>query len=318
MKGRAFIIVGIVIAIIVVAIGLLVARQPESTDVVGENQLRVATSTAVILELTQQILGDNGVATLVGGSATDPHTFEPSPGQIAELGNVDVVLYQGGGLSPWVERVRPDLEAANVAVIDVVKGIEPKINAGSESEDKHDEEGHNDDGHGHDSAYNPHIWMDPALLLQEVDAITSALVQVAGTSEGLTNNAEELKQELRTLDQEFTDELAQCVRKEFVVEHDAYAYLERAYGITTTPILGTSHADEPTASEFDELIHKIQEQKITTIFVEPETSQQYASTVAAETGATTRTLNPVEQIRDGESYFTIMRKNLRELVATCR
>ena len=88
-----------------------------STDVWGS----VATSVAG---------GDPAVRSIVGGAATDPHSFDPSAADAAAISDAALVVYNGGGYDPWVSRIldgSPEVPAVDAyALLDAAALGEPR------------------------------------------------------------------------------------------------------------------------------------------------------------------------------------------------
>src|SRR6185436_6571009 len=66
----------------------------------------VAVATFSILgDLTQRVAGDHAqVLTLVGPNG-DAHVFEPGPKESAELAHADLLIANGLGFEPWLQRL---------------------------------------------------------------------------------------------------------------------------------------------------------------------------------------------------------------------
>src|SRR5699024_4137910 len=73
---------------------------------------------------------------------------------------------------------------------------------------------------------------------------------------------------------------------------------------------------EPSPSQIATITDIVDEHGITTVFTEPLMPEETAETIAAETGAKVRVLDPLEGITDqspGDDYPSIMRGNLATL-----
>ncbi len=62
-----------------------------------------------------------------------------------------------------------------------------------------------------------------------------------------------------------------------------------------------------------DVIRLVRKTHATTVFFETLVSPRLAKTVARDAGARTAVLDPIEGAEDGETYLTLMRKNLAEL-----
>jgi len=69
----------------------------------------VVASTAVWGSVAQDVVGDHGtVTTILDSAADDPHSYEASPADAAEISDAALVVYNGGGYDHWVDDVLVD------------------------------------------------------------------------------------------------------------------------------------------------------------------------------------------------------------------
>ena len=61
----------------------------------GGTTIRVVSTTTMINDLVKSIGGERVRASAIMPPGTDPHTYKPSPGDVAELRGADVVFYNG-------------------------------------------------------------------------------------------------------------------------------------------------------------------------------------------------------------------------------
>jgi zinc transport system substrate-binding protein len=127
------------------------------------------------------------------------------------------------------------------------------------------------------------------------------------------------------LDHAYRKGLAQCARRTFVTSHAAFGYLAARYGLRQIAITGIDPESEPSPKSLAHLTQLVRREHISTVFFERLVSPKLAQTVAREAGAKTAVLDPIEGLtadeqRQGATYFSLMRQNLRELrtVLGCR
>ncbi len=90
-------------AAVVVAIGLAGCSQDKNAATHGPT---VVASTDVWGSVAQAVVGDHGTVTSILNSAVDdPHSYEASPSDAAELTDASLVVYNGGGYDHWVDDV---------------------------------------------------------------------------------------------------------------------------------------------------------------------------------------------------------------------
>jgi zinc transport system substrate-binding protein len=101
-----------------------------------------------------------------------------------------------------------------------------------------------------------------------------------------------------------------------VTSHSAFTYLAERYGFEQHGITGISPEAEPSAAGLAAIAQLVRDHGVSTIYQETLVEPHFAQTVAATTGATVATLDPIEGITDasaGKDYFEVMRSNLATL-----
>jgi zinc transport system substrate-binding protein len=83
-------------------------------------------------------------------------------------------------------------------------------------------------------------------------------------------------------------------------------------------IEGVSPEAEPTPQQLQHVASVVRRNHVTTVYFETLVSPKVAKTLARETGTKSAVLDPIEgllpkAIQNGESYFTVMRRNLATL-----
>ena len=193
-----------------------------------------------------------------------------------------------------------------------------------ESEHAHEESehAHDDSGHHHDhGGLDPHVWLSPALAIEEVRNIEKGLSAAAPQyADQFKANADAYAAELEALDKEFAATLKNSKRKDFITQHAAFGYLAKQYGLTQVPIAGLSPEQEPSAAQMAEIVQFAKEHNVKTIFFETLVSSKVADTIASEIGAKSAVLNPIEGLTEedlakGLDYIGVMRQNLQALKA---
>jgi zinc transport system substrate-binding protein len=157
---------------------------------------------------------------------------------------------------------------------------------------------------------DPHVWLDPVRFAALGRKIGVALHRSPGA----------FFAELKRLDGEYRRGLSHCARREIVTSHEAFGYLARRYGLKEVAITGISPEAEPSPRRLARVIGTVERAHATTVFFERLVSPRLAETVAREVGASTAVLDPIEGAEAGETYLTLMRRNLAALrkALTCR
>jgi zinc transport system substrate-binding protein len=238
----------------------------------------------------ERIAGDELTVTDLTPRGAEPHDLELTTRQVDEVLDAGVVIVMGDGFQPAVEDAAERRDGATVEVLE-------------ELPDDALREG------------DPHVWLDPVLMIEVVDVIEDAMVASDPANEDrFRRNADELRAELRTLDDEYRAGLAGCERDLVVTAHDAFGYLTDRYGLREEGVAGLSPDAEPDARRLAELADLAREQGVTTVFTEELLSPEIAETLAREAGGLrTEVLSPLESRPPDGDYLSAMRENLAKL-----
>ncbi|WP_025692824.1 metal ABC transporter substrate-binding protein [Paenibacillus zanthoxyli] len=288
----------------------------------GAEKLLIKTSFYPMYEFTRNVAGDLAEVQNLIPAGVEPHDWEPTPQDMAGISEADALVYNGAGMEGWIDQVMESTKGGGLKAIEASKNIE-LMESMEEEKDHADEEGKHEEGEeGHDhGGLDPHVWLSPALAVQEVRNIEAGLAEIAPEhAKEFKANADAYIAKLKELDQEFKDGLAAVKRKDFITQHAAFGYLAKEYGLTQVPISGLSPDQEPSAAQMAGIVEFAKEHNVKTIFFETLVSSSVADTIAAEIGAKSAVLNPIEGLTEDDianhlDYLAIMRHNLEALKA---
>lgn len=292
---------------------LLAACGNTAQDTSKKDELTVVTTFYPMYDFTKEVVGDEGNVKLLIPAGTEPHDFEPSAKEQAEISDADVFVYNSSDMEFFVDSLKDSVDTDKILMIEAAKGID-RLDT---KEEEHEHEGETSDSHSHE--YDPHVWLDPVLAIKEVQTIASDLgKKYPDKKETFDKNAAAYIKKLETLDQKYNDELKGAANRTFVTQHAAFAYLANQYGLTQAAISGVSPDQEPTPSRLAELKDFVKKENIKVIYFEENASSKVAETLSSETGVKLEVLNPLEsltneQIKAGENYISVMEKNLDAL-----
>jgi len=258
-------------------------------------------------ELARSVGGERVTVRSIVPAGAEPHEYEPSTQDILSVYESDIFLLNGAGVDVWAEKIRPELEQRGVKVRQMSEIISLLSRA---SEEEAEEE---------ESPYDPHFWLDPVYVEEEVKAIATTFVErdPAGEAEYFQRRDETLSK-LSALDNDYRSGLKECRQNTIITSHNAFSYLAKRYGFATISISGISPEAEPSPRRMAELTQTIRDKKIKYVFFETLVSPKVSETLAREAGVQTLVFNPLEGLTDeerrtGENYFSIMKKNLDNL-----
>ena len=269
--------------------------------------------------VSEQVAGEDWDVTNLTSTGGDPHELSIGLAQTAALERSTLVVISRG-LQPGVDKTVDSVAGGRVLdaaeIVDLVAVSDREDEDDSHESEDHSHEGE-DDHAGHDHGdLDPHFWHDPLRMATLADAVADHLSDLdPDHADDYRARAGALREELESLDAEFSDGLSTCVRDTVVVSHDAFGYLAR-YGLEFAPIAGLSPDAEATPATVGRLQRLITEEGITTVFSERLASGKMAQTLADDLGLTSAVLDPIEGLDDetaDEDYLSLMRANLDAL-----
>ncbi len=299
MKKIILIIVLLVLALLV---GLGVKARSVTLNQNSQGKLQVSTSFYPLYFFASKIGGEKANVVNITPAGAEPHDYDPSTADIANIENSSLLIINGGGLEPWGDKVSNIVGSKKVDVVRVADDITTQLV---------DENG--------TKVQDPHVWLDPVLAKKMVQKILDGFIKVdPGNKVLYTKNANDIQVKLDTLDQEFRNGLKSCSQKDIVTSHAAFGYLATRYGLTQVAISGLSPDEEPTPKKISEIANLVRKNNVHYIFFEDLISPRLAETLAQETGAKTLSFNPLEgltpeEISAGQDYFSMQTKNLQSL-----
>ncbi|MBN2552117.1 MAG: zinc ABC transporter substrate-binding protein, partial [Spirochaetales bacterium] len=219
----------------------------------------------------------------------DPHTFEPTPQQMARLAEAAAFFRIGvefeNSLIPRIESTMKGL-----VVVDCREGIRLRqMEAhGHETEEQEGQE-HAEDGH---DGTDPHLWLSVRNAIQMAGTMREALLRLdpAG-GEIYDRGYHELVDDLQALDQRIAGILAPVEGKSFFVFHPSFGYFADDYGLEQIAV--ETGGSEPSARQLARLIQEARGAEVRVIFVQPQFSRKSAETIASEIGGAVVPIDPL-------------------------
>ena len=194
--------------------------------------------------------------------------------------------------------------------------------AKEDDHDDHDEHAKEDghDGHDHDYEFDPHIWLDPLLVKQQVNVIRDGLIQAdPDNKEHYEENARIYNDKMDALDMKIESSLSSCQKDTIVPFHNAFTYLGERYDIHVMALSGMAPDSEASAAEIAEFVDFVKDNDIKVIFSEELVDPRLAEVIADEANAQVMLFSPLEALTPDEvgtniSYIDKMEQNLDSLV----
>ena len=228
----------------------------------------------------EQLAGSEVQVLTLVGEGQNPHSYEPSPSQMAQLSKAKVWVLSGTefelALRPKIQKQYPKL-----LVIDGTEGMTFR----QLEEDDHD---HHDDPLNIDR----HTWLGQNQVKVLLGHTLSALVDLLPENKTIFEQRHaQLAQSIDSLFGELQKELQPLYGQSVFVYHPSFGYLLDDFGLTQVAV--ETGGKEPTAKDLARLIEMAKVERPKAIFVQKQFPASSAQAVAKAVGSAVVALDPL-------------------------
>lgn len=282
-----------------------------------------------IYNLTKQIAGDKFNVESFTNLNTEVHDFEPSAKEMAKLSDAKLLILNGAGLESWADDVK---NSVDVDMLDSSEGVdliktEDEEEHHHEDEEKDEHEHHHEDEekdehehhhedeeknehehnheegeehhHHHHGLYDPHIWLAPKNVIVQAENIANKLSEIDPENKDYyQENFEKIKKELEDIDGKYQEALKDKKNNKFLVDHEAFSYLARDYGLEQIALTSITSTSETDANTMKKAIDYVKDNNIKAIFYEKGGSDKNVKTLADELSLDAKPINTIEYASD--------------------
>lgn len=260
-------------------------------------------------DFARNIAGDNANVTLLVPPGKEAHSYEATVYDVAKLRRADLLIYVGGDVDSWVLDAIDGMNVPALCLTSLCGDLEGACDA-----DEHD-------GHDHGTSIDPHVWTSPKNAIIIANAIGDALADIdAENGESYAAACADYVEKLKKLDAEYEAMVAKARNKTIVfAEKFPFRYLCDHYGISHySAFEGCSTQSEPGLATLVSLARIIKDNGLNAVLTVEFSTATVADWLAKETGAKIMSLHSchsltAEEFKSGESYISLMEKNLRVL-----
>lgn len=248
----------------------------------GGDRVRVIATTSLVAEAVRAVGGERIDLTVMVGRGVDPHDYEPSPQDIVNLTQANVIMMSGFGYEAFLATIMNGA-ARSVPVVALSEGIQPILvsqelaaeGAGAAP--------------GRKQEIDPHVWLDPQSVVQWTKNASAALSALNPENAAFYQaNAEAYIRQLDQLDQWASAQFAGLPEgsRKLASGHQVLGYLARRYGLHVVGSIrpGASDLAEPSAQALAALEDALRREKVKAIFVGFYDNHSLADQVAQDTG----------------------------------
>lgn len=300
--------------------------------------LRVFVSILPQAYFVERVGGERVRVEVLVGTGQSPHTYAPTPQQVAGLERCDA--YFSIGL-PFEERLLAKAASSLplLNVVDCRAGVELRLMEAAHDHDHAKEDGgaaatatpaangshdaahaHEHNSHDHGACVSagemdPHVWLDPKRVMVIAENICGELCRLdPDHGAEYRENLRVFKRELGELDERIAAALKPLAGREFFVFHPAYGYFGDSYGLKQVAV--EIEGKDPTPRQIASLIAKARASGVRVIFAQPQFSDKSAEAIAREIDGAVVPLDPLA--KDYIGNLDEMARRLVEALGTER
>jgi ABC-type Zn uptake system ZnuABC Zn-binding protein ZnuA len=288
------------------------ACQASSSVTTAKGPIKVLAVESFLADMAQNVAGDRLQVDTLIPVGTDPHSYQPTPQDVARIADSDVLIINGGGVEAWLQDTLKNA-GGNHLLIETSKGlVSRKPKAGEDVLNPTDQ-----------GVVDPHFWLDPHMAVHYVENIRDGLTQVDPAGKDVyARNAQTYIAKLKDLDGWIAAQVAQIPpeRRLLVTNHETFGYFADRYGFTIvgTIVPSVSTDSSPSARQLGDLINRIRATHAPAVFLEAGVNPQLAAQLTAETGITVVSDLYTHSITDkngnAPSYIDMMRYDVLRIV----
>ncbi len=241
-----------------------------------EGTLKVISSIVPLSYFVERVGGEHVAVSVMVPPGGNPHSYEPTPQQMVQLGEASVFVKAGSGVEfelDWMPRMMSlngDLQVCNAS-----EGVElqPIKRHAAAHKAQH-----------YHAQFDPHFWLTPLNGVRIARNVERALVAAdPANAAAYKANAGALVAELEMLDKEIRTTFGGVTKKRFLVFHPAWGYYANAYGLEQIAV--EEEGKSLTPLQMQRVIQQAAAHRISVIFVSPQSSESQAAAIASEVGA---------------------------------
>ena len=256
------------------------------------SKIRIVASFYPIYEFAKQVGGNKVEVSTLIPVGIEPHDYEPTVQQILSAQSSDILVYNGAGLEPWIEKINAKF------AVDTSQGLQ-LLQMSNKANTKRG------GGGAPGEVVDPHIWLDPILAKHQVEKIRDALLRVDPMNKDYYNmNAQRFIGQLNSLDSSIRSQLSasKCPKKDFIVFHNAFSYFAKRYGLNQHSIHeGLTPEGEILPQRLQEIVQLARNLGLNVIYSEDLVDPRLSNVIAGEIpNGKVLILSPIEGINQEE------------------
>lgn len=274
----------------------------------SDNAVSVLASTSFLTDITQNVAGDRVQVVSLLPIGSDPHAYQAAPSDVAKISESDLLILNGVEYEHFIEPLLENAGGERVVVV---------ASAGLTPNQMEDEE------NAGQMVGDPHMWLDPNLVITYVENIRNGLIEVDSEGADMYRaNADMYIAQLKELDAWIVEQVSTIPAEHrlLVTNHEAVGYFAQRYGFEVVgAVIPSLSTDAGTsAKEMSALIEQIKSSGAPAIFLGEVENTDLANQIAEETGMKVVNDLYLESLTKGApaaTYIDMMKHNVTSIVS---
>jgi len=240
-------------------------------------EVEIVCTTGMVANLVREVAGDRAKVTALISDGVDPHLYKPTRDDVAKLLKADVIFYSGLHLEGRMEATFEKMHQRGKVVAAVTSSIPPEQLLSQSG------------------AVDPHVWMDPLVWAECIEAVGTTLAQADPQgSESFNANATRYRAMLKSLSEWIRTAIATIPdeKRVLITAHDAFQYFGRTTGLQVLGLQGLSTESEAGVSDINRIVDEIVKRQIPAVFFESTLSEKNIRAVIEGAAARGQVVKP--------------------------
>ena len=288
------------------------------------NDIDIVCTVFPIYDWVMNIIGDTeGVeVTLLVKNGTDPHSYSPTPTDIAKIYSCDMLIYVGGESDAWLEDVLDGVVNEDMVEVRLLELLGDRAFLHEHEDDVICDDDCHEHHHEGENAYDEHVWLSIKNAVYLCERLLEELKPVLA-AEAIISNAEDYISSLLSLDAEYERAVSESARKTLLfADRFPFRYLTEDYGIEYFAAFSGCAADvEASFETITRLAKKTDELSLGYVLILESSDHSLAQTVIESSKSKSAGILVMDSMQsvtetdmeNGVSYISIMRENLAAL-----
>lgn len=282
----------------------------------ANDKIKISTTVFPLTSFVEQIGGEHVEVKSIYPAGVDIHSYEPTQKDTMNIAKGDLFIYTSSELDLLAGKIDKVINDKD-KTLQVAKDIkESNLLVNEHNHDHGDEHDHED--HAHETAHDPHVWLDPVLDEYFAKQIKDKLVEKDPNHKAdYEKNYDMLVKDIKEIDKQLKKITKNPKRDTVYISHESIGYLAHRYKFKEVGVSGLNN-EEPSQRQVVQIINEINNTKTPYILYEQNISSKITDVIKKQTNAKALKFHNMSVLKKDDeksqpTYQSIMNKNIEAL-----